>query len=297
MKIRELFNQKEVVVSFEIFPPKSTSSIQTIYDTLEGLKNLQPDYISVTYGAGGNAADNKTVEIASLIKNQYGIEALAHLTCITSTEAQIEEILTQLEQNNIENILALRGDLPKEGIDRTVLPRYRYASELVQYIKQKRDFCIAGACYPEKHLECESFEKDLEHLKFKVDQGVDFLVSQLFFDNNLFYNFLVEADKKDINVPIQAGIMPVTSRKQIERIISLCGATLPEKFRKIMYKYEHNPEALRDAGIAYAVEQIIDLISSGCRGVHIYTMNSPYVADKIMNSINKIVQSINVNAG
>lgn len=290
MFISELFKNKKVVFSFEIFPPKSTSSINTIYNTLNELNNLNPDYISVTYGAGGSVANNKTLELSAYIKNTLNIEPLAHLTCINSKKEEIDNLLLELRKNNVENILALRGDVPDDNLK---IGEYNYAYELVEHINNKNKFCIGAACYPEGHIQSQNLEEDIDNLKFKVDCGVDFLVSQLFFDNNLFYNFLDKSIKKGIKIPIQAGIMPVTNKKQIQRIVSLCGAKLPDKFIKIMDRYENHPEALRDAGIAYALEQIVDLVSSGVSGIHLYTMNNPYVAKKITEGVKTILNSLN----
>lgn len=290
MKIDKLFSRKNVVFSLEVFPPKPTTPIETIYDTLEELKDLKPDYISVTYGAGGNSSNNRTCELSSLIKNKYQIESLAHLTCIQSTKETIEKTLIELKKEGIENILAMRGDLPIQEVSNG---EYKYAFELIEDIRRKYEFSIAAACYPEGHLESKSLGQDIKYLKQKVDCGADYLISQLFFDNELFYNFKERAFEKGIQVPIQAGIMPVINKKQIERITKLCGATLPDKFLKIMNRYENDKVALRDAGIAYAVEQIVDLISSGVQGIHLYTMNNPYVARKINESVKNIIVSIN----
>lgn len=290
MYIREKFKEKAIVFSFEIFPPKPTSPIETIYDTLEALQDLKPDYISVTYGAGGKTSDNRTCELSSLVKNKYGIESLAHLTCINSSKATIDELLTELNTQDIKNILALRGDIP-EQVD--TVGEFGYAYELIQYIKQKNLFGVAAACYPEGHIDSGSLEQDIEALKIKVDAGTDYLISQLFFENNYFYEFLNLADQKGIDIPIQAGIMPVANKRQIERIVSLCGATVPKKFTKIMNRYEHDREALREAGIAYATEQIIDLISTGVKGIHLYTMNNPYIARKITNNISAVMSFAN----
>ena len=290
MNINNLFNEKKVVFSFEIFPPKQESNIDTIYNTLEELKGLSPDFISVTYGAGGSLSKNMTCEISSIIKNKYKIEPLAHLTCINSTKEQVDKILNDLKKEGIENVLALRGDIP---IDFDGECDFKYASDLIKHIKLRNDFNIVGACYPEGHLDSKSYEDDLINLKKKQEAGATHLISQLFFDNEYFYNFLEQKEKHGISIPIQAGIMPVINTKQIKRIVSLCGAKVPNKFIKIMNKYEYNPEALRDAGIAYATEQIIDLISSGVHGIHLYTMNNPYVAKKISESISSIVNTIN----
>lgn len=290
MYIRQLFDEKKVVFSFEVFPPKPTSPIETIYNTLEGLQDLNPDYISVTYGAGGGGSSNRTSEISSLIKNKYGIEALAHLTSISSTKEETTKILEDLKKEGIKNILALRGDVPEGGFSPG---EFNNSQELIRHIKEIGDFGVAAACYPEGHIECESIDFDMEILKLKEEAGADYLISQLFFDNNSFYDFLNRVEQKNIKLPIQAGIMPVTNKKQIERIISLCGAKLPHKFIKIMDRYEHDKEALRDAGIAYALEQIVDLISTGVRGIHLYTMNSPYIAKNISRGLTSILGSIN----
>lgn len=288
MQIASLFEQEKTVFSFEVFPPKKTSPIDTIYKTLDELEGLHPDFISVTYGAGGNSLDNATCEIASIIKNKYKIEPLAHLTCVNDSKKEIEQILNSLEQNGIENILALRGDInpelpPKE--------EFRYASELVAFINHRGGFHVSGACYPEGHVDSNSYEDDILNLKRKVDAGAEHLISQLFFDNNYFYSFLEKARRADILVPIEAGIMPVVNKAQIERMVSLCGASLPSKFTKMLQRFEHSPDALRDAGIAYAVDQIVDLVSQGVDGIHLYTMNNPYIAKKISENIEGIIKS------
>jgi methylenetetrahydrofolate reductase (NADPH) len=293
MFIKELFKQKKLVYSFEIFPPKLTSPIDTVYKTIEELAILNPDFISVTYGAGGSVNNNRTCELSSLVKNKYGIESLAHLTCINSDEEKITKIVESLNKNNVKNILALRGDINEE---QNIGDSYKYAYQLIEYLKERGNVCLGAACYPEGHIQSDNLDKDIIHLKNKVDAGADFLISQLFFDNSLYYTFLDKAYKKGINVPIQAGIMPVANKKQIERIASLSGAYLPEKFIKIIDKYEHNQEALRDAGIAYATEQIVDLVSSGVNGIHLYTMNNPYIANKITTSISSLISHINKEA-
>ncbi|HWT74992.1 MAG TPA: methylenetetrahydrofolate reductase [NAD(P)H] [Mobilitalea sp.] len=288
MQLAALFDQKKTVLSFEVFPPKKTSSIDTIYTTLDELKDLRPDFISVTYGAGGNAGDTATCEIASAIRNKYHIEPVAHLTCVNYTKAEIEQILDRLKENKIENILALRGD-----INPNVPPKheFRYASELVAFINERGGFHISGACYPEGHIESENLIEDILNLKKKVDAGAEHLISQLFFDNNYFYSFLEKARIAGIKVPIEAGIMPVVNKAQIERMVTLCGASLPPKFTKMLQRFEHSPEALRDAGIAYAVDQIVDLISQGVDGIHLYTMNNSYIAKKISESIGGLIQA------
>ena len=290
MKINELFNNKELVFSFEIFPPKVTSPISTVYKTLEELKDLKPDFISVTYGAGGSLTNNRTTELSSVVKEKYGVESVAHLTCISSTKDEIDIILDDLKGHGIENILALRGDIP---VGQDPKGEFNYAYELISHIKKRGDFNILGACYPEGHVRGRDLKEDMMHLKLKEEMGATHFISQLFFDNNYFYDMLEEKDKLGIKSPIQAGIMPVVNKNQIERISSLCGAHIPEKFIKIMNKYEHDKDALREAGIAYAVEQIVDLVSSGVDGIHLYTMNNPYVARRIHDNINTIINSIN----
>ncbi len=287
MNISRLFEKEKIVFSFEIFPPKYETPIKIVYDTLEALGDLSPDYISVTYGAGGNTRDNRTCEVASIIKNKHKIEPLAHLTCIGSTKEDIKEILDDLKKNGGQNILALRGD-KRDGEAR--VGDFRYASDLIEYIKSIGDFNVVAACYPEKHLDCNSIDEDVDNLKNKVDRGVGHLVSQLFFDNNNFYNFREKLIKNDINIPITAGIMPLTQKNQITKMANMCGAKIPGKYLKMIDKYENDKVALRDAGIFYATEQIIDLIANGVRGIHLYTMNNPVVARKISINMANIIK-------
>lgn len=287
MKLVDLFNQKKTVFSFEVFPPKRNNAIETIYNTLDELKDLHPDFISVTYGASGSLADNRTCEIASAIKNKYGMNSAAHLTCVNSTKEEVLEVLKQLDAHGVENILALRGDIVP---DVATKEDFHHASELISFIKESGyNFGISGACYPEGHLDSKNQVEDIRNLKLKVDMGAQHLISQLFFDNEIFYDFLEKARIAGINVPIEAGIMPVTNKKQIERMVSLCGASLPAKFTRTMSRYENKPEAMRDAGIAYAVEQIVDLVSEGVDGIHLYTMNNPYIAKRISDSIRTLL--------
>jgi len=287
LKIPAMFAPNKTVFSFEVFPPKKTSPVETIYDTLDALHDLNPDFISVTYGAGGNAADTSTCDIASIIKQKYKIEPLAHLTCINSTKEDIDINLKRLQAGGIENILALRGDI---NPDLPPKNEFLHASELVSYIKAHSTFSVSAACYPEGHQDSLSLVDDVLHLRKKVECGADHLVSQLFFDNSHFYAFLERARIAGITVPIEAGIMPVTSKKQIEKMVVLCGASLPPKFAKMMQKYEHHPDALRDAGIAYAIDQIVDLISHNVDGIHLYTMNNPYLARKISESVSNLLR-------
>lgn len=285
MKISELFKEK-TVLSFEIFPPKPAADESVIYETLDGLTGLHPDFISVTYGAGGGKNGSKTIKIASDVKNRYGIESVAHLPCISITKNQVVQILDSLKENGIENILALRGDI---STDTVPAGDFSHASELIEFIRERYDFNIIAACYPEGHPDSKSIIEDINFLKQKVDCGVSHLITQLFLDNNYFYEFCECATIAGIDVPIEAGIMPVTNKAQIERMVKLCGVHLPKKFIKMMERYENNPVALRDAGIAYAIDQIVDLISQDVNGIHLYTMNNPYVAKRIYEAVYRLL--------
>ena len=269
-------------MAFEVFPPKPTNDMSVYYEALEGLRNLNPDFISVTYGAGGGANCAKTLEIASAVKNTYGIESVAHLPCINLHREEVRNILGGFRENGIENILALRGDI---NPDISPCGDFTHANELIEFIRENGDFNILAACYPEGHPESKNSVEDIQNLKRKVDAGVNSLVTQLFLDNSYFYSFREKAAIAGINVPIEAGIMPVTNKAQIERMVKMCGVNLPKKFVTMIEKYEHSPEALRDAGIAYAIDQIVDLISEGIDGIHLYTMNKPYIAEKICQAI------------
>ena len=285
MKIKELFKEK-TVYSFEVFPPKKTSSVDVIYNTLEELKDLRPDFISVTFSAGGSGNGQFACDIASKIK-EYGITPMIHLPCINYSKEEINATLDEIKKRGIDNILALRGD---RNPDIEPKNEFAHASDLVEYIKSQGDFDIAGACYPECHPEADTMVDDMMNLRKKVDSGVDHLISQLFFDNESFYEFREKAQIAGINVPIEAGIMPVVNKKQIERMVTTCGASLPKKFVRIMTRYEHDPEALRDAGIAYAVNQIVDLAANDVDGIHLYTMNNAYVARKITEAVSGILK-------
>lgn len=288
MKIKELFAQKRTVLSLEVFPPKLTSPVEVIYQTLEELKDVHPDFISVTYGAGGQAKD-RTLEIAAKIKREYGIESLAHLTCISSTQKEVLQNLQYLTSHQIENVLALRGDLPEDPD--FVLPdplQYEHASDLVREIRETGGFSIGAACYPEGHVGSKNRIQDIKHLRHKVDQGVDFLITQLFFDNEVFFRYMDELDLAGIHVPVSAGIMPVLNKNQILRITKLSGCEIPKKFQRILDRYEHDPASLKEAGEAYAIGQIIDLLAWGVSGIHLYTMNRSDTAQRIMSSIGNI---------
>lgn len=291
MNIQKLFESKKVVYSLEVFPPKKTTSIDTIYNTLYGLRGLRPDFISVTYGAGGSEAQkNKTCEIASLIKSEYQIEPVSHLTCAGSTKQDIIEFLDRLKGQGVQNILALRGDITPENqvID------FEHASDLAAFIKHYDDsFNISGACYPEGHCDASSLDEDIENLKKKEAAGMTHFITQLFFDNEHFYEFMDKVEKAGIKVPVEAGIMPVINKAQIERTVSMCGASLPIKFSKMINKYGQDPLALKDAGIAFATEQMIDLINNDVRGIHLYTMNNVETAARITDSISNIIVSCN----
>ncbi|MDE6519449.1 MAG: methylenetetrahydrofolate reductase [NAD(P)H] [Ruminococcus sp.] len=285
MKIRKIFDKK-TVFSFEVFPPKSTSSVDVIFRTLDELGDLHPDFISVTFSAGGSGNSSLALDIAEKISGM-GITPVLHLPCINYTREQIDKTLAEASAKGIENILALRGDI---NPDIPPVEEFRHASDLIKYLKQKGGFDIAGACYPEGHADSDTLDEDIENLKIKVDAGADHLITQLFFDNEYFYNFRNKIVQKGINVPVEAGIMPVVNKKQIERMVVTCGASLPRKFVKIMQKYEHNPEALRDAGIAYAINQIVDLLVNDVDGIHLYTMNNAYVARKISEAVSGIIE-------
>lgn len=286
MKIESKFQKKKPVLSFEIFPPKRDKAIQNIDETLAILSELNPDFISVTFGAGGSHTDNQTVELAKRIKQQYGIDPLVHLTCLNSSKFEICELLEELKEAEIDSILALRGDKNPAVEEKQ---DFRYASDLVKFIRQYGDFSISGACYPECHTESKNKIEDIAYLKEKVDSGVQHLISQLFFDNNAFYSFREHLQIAGMHVPVEAGIMPVINKAQIERMVTLCGASLPEKFSRVMHKYEDNKEALFDAGMAYAINQIVDLLAHDVDGIHIYTMNNPIVAKRICDGIKNLI--------
>lgn len=285
MYISDIFSSKKPVLSFEVFPPKKTENLGKVKDTVAKLSQIPVDYMSVTYGAGGSTS-KMTPEMAEYMQKDLGVTALAHLTCVSLTKQEVEQLLGELKNRGIKNILALRGDIPADS-EFPLPDGYRYASELTEDIKKFGGFCVGGACYPECHPDSDSLEEDIENLKRKVDAGADFLVTQMFFDCNAFYDFRDKCVAKGINVPITAGIMPLTNAAQIERMCVLSGgASMPSGFVKIISKYIDNGEALKQAGIAYAVNQIMDLISNDIDGIHIYTMNNPETAKKISDAVN-----------
>lgn len=284
MRISEMFNNKKPVFSLEIFPPKKKANIDTIYNTVAELAVCKPDFISVTYGAGGNMADNSTCEIASNIKKNYDIEGVAHLTCVNSSKDDVKEMISRFHQANIKNVLALRGDIVPDQPEKH---DFKHANELAIEIQRKcqDDLDILGACYPEGHYESRSLDEDINNLKYKIGAGVNVLITQLFFDNKKFYEFIGKARMMGIKVPVSAGIMPIVNSRQIERTVALSGASLPSEFSKMISTYEYDPEGLFEAGIEYAVKQIRDLITNGVDGIHLYTMNNPKVALKVHDAI------------
>jgi len=282
--IKDFFKQGRPMISFEVFPPKTDTDIAQIYNALGGLAALNPDFISVTYGAGGGGNSSKTVEIATAIQNDYNICSLAHLTCIGADRGSIQQLISQMKDKGIKNVLALRGDIP-EGY--TMGEYFRYAEDLIRELKAAEGFCIGAACYPEGHIECDSLDFDTECLRRKQEAGADFLVTQLFFDNDYFYRFLDRVRSGGVNIPILPGVMPILSQKQISRMIFTCGVSLPSGIIKLLHKYEKQPEDLRRAGIEYMAKQAEDLLAGGADGVHLYTMNKQNIAAHCMDRLKK----------
>lgn len=287
MKISEILNRENVGISCELFPPKRGSQLENVKEVVREMALLKPSYMSITYGATGGTSEY-TADIASEIENVNHVPALAHLTCASSSKEKVHSVIGRLKQDGIENILALRGDIPKDA-DFPLPNQYRHASELIYDIKSQGNFCIGGACYPEGHPEAGSMDEDLVHLKEKVDAGCDFLTTQMFFDNNIYYNFMYKALRKNIHVPVVPGIMPVTRSSQLKQIVSLSGNTVPPRFKAIVDRFAGQPAAMRQAGIAYATEQIIDLVANGVSHVHIYTMNKPDIAGAIIRNLSDIL--------
>ncbi len=288
MKIIDIITGNKPSLSFEVFPPKTYANFESVKEASEKIALLKPSFMSVTYGAGGGTSEY-TVSIAENIQKNYGVTALAHLTCVNSTKEEVKARLEALKANGIENILALRGDIVAGNENREKWD-YKHANELVSEIKELGDFCIGGACYPEGHTESTHQKEDILNLKRKVDAGCSFLTTQMFFDNNILYNFIYKIREAGITVPIVAGIMPVTNAKQIARSIQLSGTYLPQRFKAIVDRYADNPEAMKQAGIAYATEQIIDLFANGINAVHVYSMNKEDVARKIQSNISEIIK-------
>lgn len=290
MKLTELFRGEALRLSFEVFPPKTDAAFDSVKTATEEIARLRPSFMSVTYGAGGGTS-RYTLEIAKNIKEQYGVPTLAHLTCVSSTRETVREKIREMRQAGIENVMALRGDLTPElmGSDRSGWA-YRHAIDLIHDIRESgADFCIGAACYPEVHPESETQKDDIRYLKEKVDAGCAFLTTQMFFDNNLLYNFLYKIREAGITVPVIPGIMPITNAKQVERAITLSGSFMPQRFKSLVDKFGHSPLAMRDAGIAYATDQIIDLFANGIQNVHVYSMNKPEVAEKIQSNLSAIL--------
>ena len=290
MKIRELLKKDSLSLSFEVFPPKTEMGFESVKMATEEIARLRPAFMSVTYGAGGGTS-RYTLDIAKNIKERYGVPTLAHLTCVSSTRETVREKIHAIREAGIENVMALRGDIPagRENEDRTRWD-YRYAVELVRELKEMNpDFCIGGACYPEIHPESVNQKEDIRYLKEKVDAGCDFLTTQMFFDNNLLYNFLYKIREAGVTVPIIPGIMPITNANQVERAMKLSGSFMPQRFKSLVDKFGGDPAAMKQAGIAYATDQIIDLFANGITNVHVYSMNKPDVAEKILNNLSDML--------
>ena len=285
MKIRDILAEGKPTLSFEVFPPKTEDKFDSVEKAALEIAELNPAFMSVTYGAGGGTSDY-TVDIASAIQ-AHGVTPLAHLTCVSSTREKVHSVLGKLKEHGIENVLALRGDIPKDG---KVEHDYQYASQLIREIKESGDFCIGAACYPEGHVESANKSEDIQHLKEKVEAGCDFVTTQMFFDNNILYNYLYRIREKGITVPVIAGIMPVTNAAQIKRILSMSGTYMPTRFKAIVDRFGDNPSAMKQAGIAYATEQIIDLLANHVNGIHVYSMNKPDVAPQIQTSLSEILK-------
>lgn len=291
MKITEILSKNKLTLSFEVFPPKSETSLENVKSATENIAKLKPAFMSVTYGAGGGTSEY-TLGIAENIQKNYGVPTLAHLTCVSSTKQAVQNKIEEIKKSEIENIMALRGDIPDNtDISERNKWDYRYAAELVYELKQANpDFCVGGACYPEIHPESSNQKEDILHLKEKINAGCDFLTTQMFFDNNLLFNFLYKIREAGITVPVIPGIMPITNANQVARAIKLSGSFMPQRFKSLVDKFGDNPLAMKQAGIAYATDQIIDLYANGINNVHIYSMNKPDVAEKIQNNLSSILE-------
>ena len=288
MKITQIFNEQEVTISFEVFPPKTEDKYDAVEKASREIAALHPAFMSVTYGAGGGTSQH-TASIAADLQNKYHTPVLAHLTCVSSTKEHVQEMIQLYREKGIENIMALRGDIPKEGRS---IHDYDYASQLIYDIKSADDsLCIGAACYPEGHVECESPSMDIVHLKEKVEAGADFLTTQMFFDNNMLYNFLYRIREAGITVPVLPGIMPITNKRQVARSVALSGSTIPQRFRMMVDCFGDDPAKMKQAGVIYATEQIIDLISNGVTHIHVYSMNKPDIAAGIMQSLSAIIDN------
>ena len=285
MKIIDILNAHPITLSFEVFPPKKPESYDSVNAATEAVAALSPSFMSITYGAGGGTSEY-TLNIAANLRRKYQVEVLPHLTCVSSTKAHVHHMLEAFRAQGFENIMALRGDIPEGG---SPASDYRYACELIRDIRAFGDFCIGGACYPEGHVECRHKNEDILHIREKVEAGCEFLTTQMFFDNSIFYNYLYRLRERDIHVPVLAGIMPITNPKQVARSIALSGTVVPPRFRAIVDRFGDNPEAMKQAGIIYAAEQILDLIANDCGHIHVYSMNKPEVAAGILRCLSAVL--------
>ena len=290
MNLSNVFKDDKVTLSFEVFPPKPTANFDSVYASAMKVAELKPDYMSVTYGAGGSTRSN-TFRIAADIQEKYEVPVISHLTCVVATNDELKNTLDEMKNAGIKNILALRGDRPKDFTGEPFTD-FHYATELIAKIREYTGdyFCIGGACYPEGHPECDTKSEDIEHLKEKVEAGCEFLTTQMFFDNNIYYNFLYKIRDKGINVPVTAGIMPITRATQVANAISMSGSNMPERFKNLVDHFGSNPAAMQQAGIAYATDQIIDLVANGVKHIHVYSMNKPEVVSGIMNNLSEIMK-------
>ena len=289
MKIISLLNQDKLSISCEVFPPKTESAFDSVKHATEEIAKLRPSFMSVTYGAGGGTS-KYTLDIAKDIKQNYGVPSIAHLTCVSSTKGTVREKIKEIKEAGIKNVMALRGDIPAEleNADRSKWD-YRHAIDLIRELKKAGDFCIGGACYPEIHPESVNQKEDVKYLNEKVEAGCDFLTTQMFFDNNLLYNFLYKIREAGITTPIVPGVMPITNANQVDRAIKLSGSFMPQRFKSLVDKFGSSPSAMKQAGIAYATDQIIDLFANGIKNVHVYSMNKPDVASKIISNLSDIL--------
>jgi len=287
MKISDILQQNKPSISFEVFPPKQETGLSDVKQAAGAIAALNPSFMSVTYGAAGSSS-KLTIEVAKDIRNLHGVTVMPHLTCVASTREHVEDMINRIQSEGIENIMALRGDIPKDGV---IANDYAHASDLITHIRAiAPDLCIGGACYPEGHIESEHKNEDIDFLKYKVDCGLDFLTTQMFFDNNIFYNFLYRIKDKGISVPVLPGIMPVTTARQLSRSVQLSGTNVPERFKAIVDRFGDDPDSMRQAGIIYACEQIIDLIANGINHIHVYSMNKPEVAAAILDNLKYILE-------
>ncbi len=290
MKLTEILYDNKASLSFEVFPPKTTTAFDSVKEAVETIAELRPAFMSVTYGAGGGTSQY-TLDIAKNIKQMHGVPTLAHLTCVSSTKETVHTMIEQIKAAGIENIMALRGDIPAELMDADRSGwAYKHAVDLVRELKESdASLCIGGACYPEIHPESANRKEDIKYLKEKVEAGCEFLTTQMFFDNNLLYNFLYKIREAGITVPVIPGIMPITNSKQIERALKLSGSYVPQRFKSLVDRFGQDPETMKQAGIAYATDQIIDLYANGITNVHVYSMNKPDIAEKIQSNLSKII--------